>query len=83
MDLAYLVSSDQRELGLERPVALAGVEVGVADARAVHLDETLAGREVLWLPDGVVVANVDGLIGGDDDGGLLCLRDVGHSSNAG
>ena len=78
-----LVAADQGPVRGKGPVALACVEVGVADARAVHLDETLAGREVLWLPDGVVVANVDGLIGGDDDGGLLCLRDVGHSSNAG
>ena len=78
-----LMAADQRPVRGKWPVALACVEVGVTDAGAVHLDETLAGREVLWLLDGVVVADLDGLISGDDDGSLLGLRDVGHSSNAG
>lgn len=76
MDLAYLVSSDQRELGLERPVALAGVEVGVADTGALEADEALAGLEVFGLADGVVVDDVEG--GGLilDDGRLLGLGDL-------
>ncbi len=46
-DMAHaLMARDERRLGLERPVAVGGVEVGVADAGRRYLDEDLswAGR---------------------------------------
>jgi hypothetical protein len=38
-----LVAGDERRLRLHRPVALGGVEVGVADAGRLHRDLDLAG----------------------------------------
>ena len=69
------MATDEGELGREGPVAVLGVEVGVADTRAVELDETLARGEVLGLLDGVVGDDLEGRAGGLDDGGLLGLGD--------
>lgn len=76
MRVVYLVPANERELGLERPVALAGVEIGVADTGALEADEALAGLEVLGLADGVVVNDVEGGCRALDDGRLLGLGDL-------
>ena len=62
------MSADERDRRLENPIPPAEVEVGVADARADHLDETLAGLELRWSGDGEVVLHDDGLLGPGDDG---------------
>ena len=69
------MTANQGQLRGERPVVVAGVEVGVADAGAVELDETLAGGEVLGLLDGVVVDDGERRVGLLDDGRLLGLGD--------
>lgn len=68
-DAHALVAADERRLGGDGPVALGGVQVGVADAGAVHLDEALAGLEVLGLGHGLVVHDLEGGARGADDGG--------------
>ena len=73
--MAYLVATDERELRGEGPVAVLSMEVGMADARAVELDETLARGEVLGLLDGVVVDKLERGAGGLNDRGLLGLGD--------
>ena len=50
---------------------------GVADARAVHLDKTFTGLELVGLLDGVVLADFDRGSRSGDDGGNLNLWD-GH-----
>ena len=72
---AYLVSTDERGLCGDGPIALGGVEIGVADTGHVELDETLAGLEVLRLDDGVVCADFEGGTVCWDDGGGLGLWD--------
>ena len=69
------MTANERELRVEGPVAVAGVEVGMADTRALELDETFAGGELLGLLDGVVVDDLEGLGGVLDDRGLLGLGD--------
>jgi hypothetical protein len=55
------------------------MKIGVADARADHLDETLAGLELGWLYDGDVALQDHGLFGPGHDSGELRLWDlVGH-----
>ena len=73
--MTYLVTADEGQLRGKGPVAILGVEVGMADTRAVKLNETLAGGELLGLLDGVVVDDLEGRAGGLDDGGLLGLGD--------
>jgi hypothetical protein len=60
-DLANtFVATDERELVRKRPVAKAGVQVGVTHAGAVHLDETLSRCEFLWLLHRMVILEQDG-----------------------
>jgi hypothetical protein len=42
-----LVTTDERELGRERPVAVHGVQVSVADTRELDVDEDLIGTGLL------------------------------------
>ena len=78
-DLAdTLMSADERVHGLDGPVALLGVQVGMAHTGVGDLDEALSGLEVLWLLDGVGVADLDGLADGSDDGGGLGLGNGDH-----
>lgn len=55
----------------EWPVALAGAQVGVAYASAMHLDEVFSWSELVWLLHRIVVFETDGCIGRHDDSGLL------------
>ena len=73
---AHLVATDEGELGLDGPVTVAGVQVGVADTGDVELDEALAGGKLGGLLDGEVVDDLEGLGRLLDDGGLLNLGDV-------
>ena len=70
------VTADKREFVRKWPVAKAGVQVGVAYASAVHLDEALSWSEFLWLLHRVVIPDADGCIGRHDNSGLLCSWDV-------
>ena len=72
------MAADERRLRGDGPVALRGVQVGVADTGAVELDETFTRGEVLWLLDWVII--FDGKVTeGFDDGGFLDLGDcIGH-----
>ena len=55
-DLAdTLVAANQGGLRLERPVSKGGMQIRVADASAVKLDETFAGSKLCLSLDGVVV----------------------------
>ena len=69
------MTTDERRLRWDGPVALRGVEVGVADTGALHLDETLAGLEILGLRDGDLL-DLERRTGRADDGGLHGLGDV-------
>ena len=71
-----LVSANERGRCFDRPIPLADVEIGVADARADYLDETLAGLELGWLGDGEVALHDDGLLGSKDDSCDLGLGDM-------
>ncbi len=70
------VTTDEGEFVSKWPVALAGVQVRVAYASAIHLDETLSWSELLWLLHRIVVLDADGCIGRYDDGSLLSSWDV-------
>ena len=70
------VTANKREFARKWPVALAGVQVGVAYASAVHLDEALSWSELLRLLHRMVFPDADGCVGGYDDSGLLCPWDV-------
>ena len=74
--VAYLVTADERKLGLQRPVALASVKVGMAYTAAVKLNQALAGGEFLGLLDGVVVDDLERRVRRLDDGGFLDLGDL-------
>jgi hypothetical protein len=59
-DLANtFVATDEWELVRKRPVAQAGMQVGVAHAGAAHLDETLPRCELLWLLHRMVILDED------------------------
>ena len=78
------MATDEGELGLDGPVTVASVQVGVADTTAVELDETLAGGKLGGLLDRVVVDDLERLGRLLDDGGLLDFGDVeGHGGGAG
>jgi hypothetical protein len=70
------VTADKRQFVRKWPVAKAGVQVGVADASAVHLEEALSWSEFLRLLHRMVVPDADGCIGGYDESGLLCSWDA-------
>ena len=57
----HLMPANQRRLRRDRPVALRRMEVGVAHARALHLDEALARREILRLLHGEVGLDFEGV----------------------
>jgi len=77
------VTADKREFVRKWPVTLAGVQVGVAYASAVHLDEALSWSELLWLLHRVVAPDADGCVGRYDDSGLLCSWDIRRHSQKG
>lgn len=80
------MTANEGQLRLNRPVAVAGVQVGVADTRAIELNETLAGLELLGLLDGVVVDDLEGGVRLLDDRRLLSLGDSelgGHCRRSG
>jgi hypothetical protein len=64
-----LVAGDERRLRLDRPVAVRGVDVGVAQPGSLHLHEHLAGA---GLGDGKVL-DLQGLAELADD---CCLHDL-------
>ena len=74
------VTPDKREFVRKWPVTLAGVQVGVAYAGAVHLDEALSWSELLWLLHRMVAPDADGCVGRYDDSGLLCSWDIRRHS---
>ena len=68
------MTTDERGLCWDGPVALGSVEISVADTGALELDETFAGSELLGLGDGDVL-DLEGSTCGGDDGRLHGLRD--------
>ena len=50
--------ADEREFARKRPVTLAGMQVRVTHASAIHLDETFSWGELFRLLDRVVVLNL-------------------------
>ena len=52
------VPADEREFARKRPVTLAGMQVRVTHASAIHLDETFSWGELFRLLDRVVVLNL-------------------------
>jgi len=74
-DARALVAADKRHLGGQRPVALHGVQVGVADARVLDVDEHLIGA---GLADGDLLVD-EGAAALLDDLGPLGLGDDGSS----
>ena len=69
------MATDEGGLGGDGPVTLGGVEVGVANTSAVHLQEDLTGLELVSLGDGPVVDDLEGSSSGADHGGLHGLGD--------
>ena len=57
-----LMPADEWEFGCKGPVALARVQVRVAYASAMQLDETLSRGELLRLLDRVVFPDLNGRI---------------------
>lgn len=74
------VTADKWEFVRKWPVTLASVQVGVAYASAVHLDEALSWSELLWLLHRVVAPDADGCVGRYDDSGLLYSWDIRRHS---
>lgn len=70
------MSSNQRRHGWDGPVAVGSMQVRVAYASAMHLDETFAGFEVLRLSHRNVRLDLDFATGFLNDGGLLDLGDL-------
>ena len=68
-----LVAGDERDFGLQGPVAGRGVEIGVADAAGFGLDQNLTGAG----GRNVQLAEHQGLAELFDDGGVHC---AGHFS---
>ena len=66
----HLVTTDEGGLSGDGPVALGGVEIGVANTGALHLEENLTGSELLGLRDGPVVDDLEGGAGVADHSGL-------------
>ena len=64
------MTTDERGLGGDGPVALRGGKVGVADTSALHLQETLSRGELVGLGDGPVVDDLEGGAGAADHSGL-------------
>jgi hypothetical protein len=76
-DLAdAFMTTDERELVSEWPVTLAGVQVSVTYASAMHLDQTFPRSELVWLLHRIVIPDRDGCVGRYDDSGLLGSWDV-------
>lgn len=69
------MSANEGKLCGDWPIVVAGVQVSVADTRAVELDETLAGCELRRLFDGVIVDDVERGVTLLDDRRLLGLGD--------
>lgn len=46
-DTGAFVASDQRKLGGKRPVTIDGMEIGMADARVLDIDEDFIGARFL------------------------------------
>jgi len=70
-----LVSSDEGQLVVERPVSKHGVQVSVADTGVLDSHKRLAGLELLRLDDWDLL-NRDRSALLVEDGGLLSLGDV-------
>jgi hypothetical protein len=70
------MTADEGELVSEWPVALAGMQVSVTHASAMHLDETFSRSELVRLLYRIVVLNGDGCVGRYDDRGRLGSWDV-------
>jgi hypothetical protein len=70
------VATNKWELVGKRPIALTGMQVGVAHAGTVHLDETLSRSELFWLLHWIVILDENGFVGGYDDSGLLGFWDA-------
>jgi hypothetical protein len=79
-DTSALVTTDQRQLGGDGPVAVDSVEIGVADARVLDVDEDLLRA---WLCDGdlLVLEGAADLV--DDLSPLLRGDLVRHFSKGG
>ena len=67
---AHLVAADERRLRGDGPVALRGVQISVAHTGALHLQQTLAGRELRLLGHRPVVDDLEVGAGGAHDSGL-------------
>ncbi len=68
--MTYFVSTDEGCLGGYRPISLGGMEVGMADTGAVHLDEAFSREKILRLGNGFVVADYKASTCRWNDGGL-------------
>ena len=71
------VTTDERGLGRDGPVAESGVQVGVADTRADHLEQALARRELLGTLDAHIL-DLDGGAALGNDRGLHRFGDLGR-----
>ena len=70
------VTADEWQFGSKWPGSLAGMQVRVADAIALHLDETFSWSELVWLLHRIVVFEIDGCVGRHDDSSSLGSWDV-------
>ncbi len=68
--------TNEWELVRQGPVPLAGVQVRVAHAGTVHLNETLSRGELLGLLHRMVILDKDGRIGRYDESSLLGFGDA-------
>ena len=73
---AHLMAANQGQLSWDGPIAVARVQVGVAHAAVLELDETLPRSEFGRLLDRVVADDLERGVGGLDDGRHLSLGDV-------
>ncbi len=64
------VTGDEGRIGLDRPIALGGMQIGVADAAGGDLDQYLAGTRGGHLD----FAEFQGFAKGGDDSGFHCFR---------
>ena len=69
------MSTNERKLGRDRPIALASVKISMADTAANELDQALSREKILGLLDGEIVTNGKRVVRLLNDRRLLCLWD--------
>lgn len=69
------MSTNERKLGRDRPIALASVKISMADTAANELDQALSREKILGLLDGKIVTNGKRGVRLLNDRRRLCLWD--------